>query len=313
MTASDGVHRTEGTPPTTIDSATLARIRSEETARLEVREALSPRTPKSTFDKLVALSNTNLGIGTIGAVVIGIAGWTYTKVDDTIHRSEREAARTRARALADIQNVSPFLTMLAKEDSPERTLACRILAHMIATHAINDELGQSLATEAGHCLAATLKRASGADTAGAVETRIAAQAVAAALAPAPSIVDTGGALTAAAPALSSAQLALARALPKRVYIQIADASQKAIADALRAAYEKQGWIVPLTETVGKNAPSGLQVRYFNDSDSEGAAHTLELIDSVPDAKALPHATPPLKHLNLKAPPGQIEVWLPSVR
>ena len=297
-----------------IAAATLARIRAEESARLEVRDALTPRTPRSTFDKAVALSNTNIGIGTIGAIVIGIAGWTWTQVDDRIHRSERSAEHARVRALSDIQNVTPFLAMLAKADSPERLLACRAIAHMIATHAINDELGQSLATEAGHCLAATLKHASGVDTASAAENRAAAQAVAGALSPASSVgVKTEANAAATASALSNAPLALARALPKRVYIQIADASQKPIADALRASYEKQGWIVPLTQTVGTNAPNALQVRYFNDSDAEGAAHTLELIDSMPDAKTLPHASPTVRRFDLKAPPGQIEVWLPSAR
>ncbi len=55
------------------------------------------------------------------------------------------------------------------------------------------------------------------------------------------------------------------------------------------------------------------MRYFNDGDSEAAAHTLELIDLIPEAKALPHASPPIKRSDLKAPPGQIGVWLPSAR
>ncbi len=129
----------------------------------------------------------------------------------------------------------------------------------VATHAINDELGQSLATEAGQCLGATLKDTSGADTPGARETRAAAQAVAIALPAIPGGEAKGDGLAAdASPPLSAAQLVLARALPKRIHIHIADVSHEPIASALRASYEKQGWIVPLTETVGKNAPNGLQ-------------------------------------------------------
>ena len=282
----------------------LARLRAEERLRQEIRAALAPPpVPPSRFERVVALLNTNVGVGTVAALLLSVGAWAYTFVDDHLHQVERQAARDSAKALADVQQVSPFLPMLALPDSPERALACRVLAHMIAAGSIDKTLGAGLASEAGNCLAEQARRQAeaGAPPGGGSEDAIRA-------------VDRRDAATMAAasapqPALNAAQTALARALPRRVYIQYADDAQLPAVQALRTLCQGKGWLVPKAERVGVRAPATLQVRYFDPADANAAKQMQDELAAVPALAALPRADAP-RYVPLPAAPGQLEVWLP---
>ena len=284
----------------------LARLRAEERLRQEIRAALAPPpAPPSRFERVVALLNTNVGVGTVAALLLSVGAWAYTFIDDHLHQAERQAARDSAKALADVQQVSPFLPMLALPDSPERALACRVLAHMIAAGSIDKTLGAGLAREAGNCLAEQARRQAeaGAPPGGGSEDAIRAvdrrDAAAAALA----------AASAPQPALNAAQTALARALPRRVYIQYADDAQLPAVQALRTLCQGKGWLVPKAERVGVRAPATLQVRYFDPADANAAKQMQDELAAVPALAALPRADAP-RYVPLPAAPGQLEVWLP---
>lgn len=66
-------------------------------------------------------------------------------------------------------------------------------------------------------------------------------------------------------------------------------------------------VVKTIETIpSAKMPSKASVRYFNDSDSEDARRVLMIVQ-----QEFPDAT--LKQLQLFAPPGQMEVWLPRAK
>ena len=290
-----------------LSEAARERLRAEERLRLDIRAALAPPAPaRSGFDRLIALLNTNVGIGTVAALLLSVATWCYTTVDEHLHQVERQAARDSAKALVDVQQVSPFLPLLAKPDSPERALACRILAHMIASGSIDKTLGAGLASEAGNCLAEQARKqaagggealASSSEAIRAVDRRL------------PGLVGASASDAARAGEINPAQAALARALPRRVYIQYADDGQVDQVKALRTFYQGKGWLVPAAERVGAKAPQRLQVRYFDEADRAAAEQTQRDLATLPALAGVPQAER-AEHVKLNAPPGQLEVWLP---
>jgi pentatricopeptide repeat protein len=109
---------------------------------------------------------------------------------------------------------------------------------------------------------------------------------------------------AAAPALP--QPAAAPALPQRVYVHIADESQRPQAQALQAQLREQKFLMPGIENVGRaRAPAVADVRYFNEGD---AATARRVLDEMRKAGIKVDPTP--KKLPLQAPEGQVEIWLP---
>ncbi|MBI3782875.1 MAG: hypothetical protein HY270_05685 [Deltaproteobacteria bacterium] len=292
------------------------RIRAEEQLRREIQSALAPPSrEKSFFDKLIALLNTNVGIGTMAAVLLSVATWGYTKIDEHLHKADRKAAADSAKALIDVQHVSPFLPMLAKTGSPDRALACRVLAHMIASGAIDKTLGEGLAGETGSCVAEQVRQEAAApqngesrnatDTIRAVDRRESTERLS--LSATVAEIENSNLVR---PILSSAQVALARSLPRRVYIQYADDSQADLVKQLRKLCENKGWLTPPAERVGNKAPNELQVRYFNESDADAARQLHEDLRATAPFNQLAIAGEP-HLLKLNAPTGQVEVWLPQ--
>lgn len=60
-----------------LDEGTRSRIRAEEVFRLQIRDTIAPPQSKSLLDKMAALLNTHVGVGTIGAVILAVATWSY--------------------------------------------------------------------------------------------------------------------------------------------------------------------------------------------------------------------------------------------
>jgi hypothetical protein len=99
--------------------------------------------------------------------------------------------------------------------------------------------------------------------------------------------------------------ASAPALPQRIYVHIAEESQRGDAQALQSHFRDRKFLMPGVENVGlARAPAVADVRYFNDSDAGIAKGVLE------EMRKLGMKVDPMpRKLPLKAPPGQIEIWL----
>ena len=108
-----------------------------------------------------------------------------------------------------------------------------------------------------------------------------------------------------APAQPGAVRAPAPALPQRIYVHIAEESQRADAQALQSHFRDQKFLMPGVENVGRaRAPAVADVRYFNDGDAAIAKGVLD------EMRKLGMKVDPVpKKLPLRAPPGQIEIWL----
>ena len=102
----------------------------------------------------------------------------------------------------------------------------------------------------------------------------------------------------------------------RLYVQVFDESQKALADKLRGDYAKERrWLTPGVENVmrtaaarGLKAPAGTanaRVVYFSSDDEARARSVVDWLHENGQRDAVAQLSP------LKAPPGQIEVWFPN--
>ena len=117
------------------------------------------------------------------------------------------------------------------------------------------------------------------------------------------------------PAVATAQRGYAITTP-RLYVQVFDDSQVALADKLRADYAaERHWLTPGVENVARTAgsrgtkvPAGgrsARVVYFSNEDEARARTVVDWLHEHGMADAT------LQLSSLKAPAGQIEVWFPK--
>src|SRR5262249_52569576 len=91
-------------------------------------------------------------------------------------------------------------------------------------------------------------------------------------------------------------------LPKRVYIQIKDDSQKADATNIQKQLRDNGFVAPGIEIVGAKMPLQTELRYFRTSDEKQALELTQLIQHGAQKKFIPG-------WETKAPLNQYELWL----
>ena len=94
----------------------------------------------------------------------------------------------------------------------------------------------------------------------------------------------------------------------QIYVQQAEADTPASGSQVVSLLQTGGFKVePRVErTADKVTPDRAQVRYFNEADKEHAMQVLETFkQKYPDAVLVP--------LKIRAPLGQLEVWLPRVK
>lgn len=94
----------------------------------------------------------------------------------------------------------------------------------------------------------------------------------------------------------------------KIYVQQAEADTPASGSQIVSLLQADGFKVePRVErTADKVTPDRAQVRYFNEADKERAMQVLETFkQKYPDAVLVP--------LKIRAPLGQLEVWLPRVK
>jgi hypothetical protein len=94
----------------------------------------------------------------------------------------------------------------------------------------------------------------------------------------------------------------ANELPKRVYIQIKDESQKEDATDIQKKLRDNGLVAPGIEIVGSKMPSHTELRYFHNSDESQAQKLAQLIQHNAQPKFI-------SGWEKKAPLNQYELWL----
>ena len=94
----------------------------------------------------------------------------------------------------------------------------------------------------------------------------------------------------------------------RIYVQQAEGDTPASGSQIVSLLQADGFKVEsrVERTADRVTPDRAQVRYFNEADKEHAMQVLETFkQKYPDAVLVP--------LKIRAPLGQLEVWLPRVK
>jgi hypothetical protein len=297
-------------------------IRAEEAFREAVRAELAAgKGERSRWQKIVDFLNMPVGGWVLGTVLVAGFSFLWTQAYERLHVVEREVAERRANAQKDVELVTRLLPSLANVGTPENPLALQVVGHLQATGGIDEKLADALQVVVRRALDESVRRAGAASDEGrrmayqaSAEAAVAAlesrqRAARAALTPAPAPPPLPGPPQAApgadpAPAPRPAP-ASARALPQRIYVHIAEESQRGDAQALQSHFRDRQFLMPGIEDVGRaRAPAVADVRYFNDGD---AAIAKDVLDEM--RKLGMKVDPVPRKLPLKAPPGQIEIWL----
>jgi len=106
-----------------------------------------------------------------------------------------------------------------------------------------------------------------------------------------------------------AQAALAlETIPARVFLQIADESQRPTAATVSEALRRSGYVVPGIENVAGKAtsPKATTVRFFNEEDRPAAEAIVAVLKSTGIRDAVEQNV-----TRFKVRPGSIEVWFPA--
>jgi hypothetical protein len=306
-------------------------IRAEEAFRDAVRAELAAgKGERSRWQKVVDFLNMPVGGWVLGTVLVAGFSFLWTQAYERLHVAEREIAERRANAQKDVELVTRLLPSLANVGTPENPLALQVVGHLQATGGIDEKLADALRVVVRQALDESLRRAgatsdearrmayqaSAEAAVAALESRQRAARVDLTLAPPPEPAapprqpaeaprDVVGTAPAPAPVPAPAP-ASAPGLPKRIYVHIADESQRVDAQALQAHFRDQRFLMPGVENVGSaRAPAVADVRYFNDDDAAIAKGVLDEM-----RKLGMKVDPAPRKLPLKAPPGQIEIWFP---
>ena len=292
-------------------------IRAEEAFRDAVRaELAAAKGGRSWWHKLLEFLNMPVGGWVLGTVLVATFSFLWAQAYERLHVAERELAERRANAQKDVELVTRLLPSLANVGTPENPLALQVVGHLQATGGIDVKLADALQIVVRESLDESLRRKAGApDDQRRMAYQASAEAAIAALdakqraarfeLPAPPPPPPGGrpqAVPAPAPAPAPAA---APALPQRIYVHIADESQRHDAQTLQSHFRDQKFLMPGVENVGRaRAPAVADVRYFNESDAATAKRVLD------EMRRLGMKVDPApKKLPLQAPPGQIEIWL----
>jgi predicted outer membrane lipoprotein len=263
-----------------------ALIRAEEEFREQVRAELATIRPAPSWRKrLLNFLNMPVGGWFLGTVLVAAFSFGWTMAYERLHKRERELAEMRANAQRDAEYVTKLLPHLARVGTPENPLALKVISHLQGAGGIDRTLADALESVIKNALDQGVR---GAASAGDAERRASYQASAEAAV---------AALDAHRPAGQASRL------PRRIYVHIADESQRATAQQIQGHLREQKFLMPGVENVGeKPSPAVAEVRYFNDADGESAALVVAELEKLGIKAAA-------KRVALKAPMGQLELWL----
>lgn len=270
-----------------------ARFRAEEEFRRAVREDLDA-TAKQRTSKLWRFFNSQVGGWLLGTVLVGLTSWGYAA-----YREAQTATQTKAQK--EVELVTKLLPELAKLGSADSILASAMLGHLKTTGGIDSGLakliGEALSV-AARSSGEQAKSAQGPERSAYVAS---AEAAVKALG-SPKLSPPSPESKSAAPQIPADR---GSSLPNTVYIQIADESQRGMAEQLRTRLRETGLPVPAIENVGRKSPSASDVRYYFDSDLGTANQIVAAAKAVGVRVDTPRKLPLLPD----ARPGLLEMWI----
>ena len=271
----------------------------------------------------------------IVTILIPAAGFGWDQLQERQHARERalESDRAADRAKAEeLRNQSDLIIKLlpalaAEPASPQRAVALAMLADLARSN--TGRIADSLFAAVNLAVQETDTRVrAGVATEGerATLTQIAMardEGVRTPVGAAPDVPspphDPGPSAVTTPPPVAAPREVPSRGYAissPRLYVQVFDESQKALADKLRGDYAKERrWLTPGVENVmrtaaarGLKAPAGTanaRVVYFSSDDEARARSVVDWLHENGQRDAVAQLSP------LKAPPGQIEVWFPN--
>jgi hypothetical protein len=111
--------------------------------------------------------------------------------------------------------------------------------------------------------------------------------------------------------LAKSDVELAESLPPRFYIHLANDNQIPRYERLRAALEKEGYVVASYENVGEDAISSNQLRYFHRADQQKAEEIVEsLLRTTDPVQWVTHYIRGFEN-SKRIQPGHFEIWIVS--
>jgi hypothetical protein len=256
-----------------------ARLRAEEEFRAAVRDELDKsKAPPGFGSRVWRLLNSQFGGWLLGTVVVagsslGLTAYLNWRNHEVLHQQE-----LRVRAREDGQTVSTLLPHLGSQQAQVAEAAAVVLAHL-SKNGIDKELAAAL----DEALERYQKQAASSDATPAQRGGAEASA---------SVQDSGGGssrITAEQAAAAVAECQSPPAVlerrtadatwaksPQRVYLHIADESQRDLAERLAATLRQHGYLAPGVENVGDRSPRSSEIRFFNEEDVSLAAQVFEL-------------------------------------
>jgi len=258
-----------------------SRVRAEEEFRAEIRKELEARKgPPGLGTRVWTFLNSQFGGWLLGTVVIGSAGIGFTtyvnwRNADAINRQE-----IRARAREDGQTVSALLTHLGSDRPAVAAGAAALLTDLSRRNGIDPSLAASL-----EVVISTYQRtAAGSNTTEAQRAGAEASVAVQDARSTPALEDPDSPGNGSAGECRQTEALTERrnsdpsfaTSPRRVYLHIADESQRGAALNLASRLREEGYLVPGVENVGRNSPGQTEVRFFNSEDADFAEDVFEI-------------------------------------
>ena len=232
------------------------RIQLEETYRNELKQALPGSSKKSLGGKIWPYINSTIGVWFLSTCVVGIITSVYTKQQEKDRKAEAAKQANIEHARQNASLVSVLLPYLASTEEKQWQLAIEVTKYLKAKGELPGELKSALE---GIVIAARNTDTSNAKASAEQKAKVNAAAA---------VIDLDN---------SHSQQGAARdpnTLPPRVYIQIADESQRASAKRLQSVLSNQNFIAPGIENVGRKSdiklPGTSEVRYYHPEEKRGS-------------------------------------------
>ena len=284
------VSKTVDTPRETKDT-----ISNEESFRRQVREDRAKREPPSSFSKRIwAFLNTSFGIWFLSTIIVGLVTFFYNERQRALEQSRQtqeasdknQAERLRLeteRAARNASLIATLLPYLAGKDPKQLRVSIAVTEYLKEKGELPGELE---ATLIGIAKNPNIDAASPEQS---QEIRAAAAAV----------IDI--------PSKSEGPNDMsATGLPARLYVQIANESQRALAKELGKFVSDKGFLVPGIENIEKkaSAPAKTEVRYYRDDDLDEANGLIALLLQ----RNIDINRSPVKVQGGRARPRHFELW-----
>jgi hypothetical protein len=266
-------------------------IRDEEYYRAEVRSEMATAAGQRTFFARVStFLDSKAGFWLLTTALAGIAATGWTELRRYLDREDIARTRSAEAALRETETILKLSPMVFSKDSNQAEVAIILLRNLATRAAVTGQTASdvqavfAIAIENGSRVGSTTeeKAAAAAVVRHAIDTS-----------PLPSPDATSAPATPSGTPASMPTLVDKAILPPRVYIQIADESDRQTAEQFASALRAAAVVVPATQIVGsRRSPQQDGIRYCKEQASTDAiervvAATKNVRQPAPLLNALP--------------------------